>query len=131
MNQTLDQSRKTSSWQNSRVFTKSIVHNVTWNFGDLTQAVCCYFYVLDDVLLNVVFSKGFIFGLDMLSMFNHLLIHLYSMPGFSEIYNVRLISKDSQELARLGEESINNSKLPTYYIYSSQRNGIAALTLYL
>lgn len=38
------------------------------------------------------------------------------VPGLPEFYLVRSISKYSQELARAEEESINNSKLPTYYI---------------
>jgi hypothetical protein len=45
------------------------------------------------------------------------MIDLDSTPDLSEFYNVRLISKYSQELARLEEESINDSKLPTHYIH--------------
>lgn len=38
------------------------------------------------------------------------------IPGLSQFYLVRWISKYSQELAKPEEESVNNSKLPTYYI---------------
>jgi hypothetical protein len=114
----------------SRVFTEGIVLNATWNFGDSAQAVCCYFYVLGNLLVDVVFSHDFIFGLYIFSMFNHFMIDLDLMTGLSEFYDVRLISKYSQELARLDKESINNSKLPTYYIDSSRRNRIAALILH-
>jgi hypothetical protein len=41
-----------------------------------------------------------------------------------------LISKYSQELARLEEESINNSKLPAFYIHSPRKNRTVGLTLH-
>jgi hypothetical protein len=114
----------------SKVFTMGIVHNATWTFGDSSKTVCCDFYVLDNLLVDVVFSNDFIFGLDVFSRFNHFMIDLDSMPDLSEFYNVRLISKYSQELARLEEESINNSKLPTFHIQSPRKNRTVALTLH-
>jgi hypothetical protein len=114
----------------SKVFTMGIVHNATWTFGDSSKTVCCDFYVLDNLLVDVVFSNDFIFGLDVFSRFNHFMIDLDSMPDLSEFCNVRLISKYSQELARLEEESINNSKLPALYIHSPRKNRTVALTLH-
>ncbi|KAF5673452.1 hypothetical protein FHETE_3366 [Fusarium heterosporum] len=96
----------------SRVSTSGIVHNAMWTFGDSAQDVCCDFYVLDDLCVDVVFSNDFIFELDVFSRFNHLMIDLDSTFDLPEFYNVRLISKYSQELARLEEESINDMNSP-------------------
>lgn len=101
----------------STVCTTGIVRDAMWTFGDSAQGVCCDFYVLDNLLVDVVFSNDFIFELDVYSNFNHFMIDLDSMLDISELYNVRLISKYSPELARLEEESFNDSKPFTHCIH--------------
>lgn len=93
-----------------------IVHNATWTFEDSARAVCCDFYVLDELLVDVVFRNDFMFGLNVFSLLDHFMNVLNLIPSLSDFYFARSISKYSQELARPEEESINNSKLPTYYI---------------
>ncbi|KAF4992783.1 hypothetical protein FGRMN_6936 [Fusarium graminum] len=84
----------------SRVFTSGIVHDVMWTFGDSTQEVCCDFYVLDDLRVDIVFSNDFIFKLDVFSRFCHLTIDLDSTCGLSEFYIDEALDLQSR-IARL------------------------------
>lgn len=63
----------------SKVFTMGIVHDATWTFEDSARAVCYDFYVLDELLVDVVFRND-LFGLN---------VFVFPCPRFSvalEIY---------------------------------------------
>lgn len=110
--------------EGSRVFTTGIVRDAMWTFGDSSQSIYCDVYVLNHLSADVVFSNDFIFKHDVFSEFDSFMIDLDSMPDLSEFYNVRLISKYSDELTRLEEESINDSKFPTYHNHLTNQHGL-------
>ncbi|KAH8646766.1 hypothetical protein BX600DRAFT_443736 [Xylariales sp. PMI_506] len=99
----------------TRVFTSGSVKGLDWTFGDTDTTVRCDFYVLEGLAVDVILSNEFLFDLDVFNQFEEYFIQMDATTDLAELYNIRLISKYSDELSKLEEEYIHDLSSPNAF----------------
>ncbi|KAF9872645.1 hypothetical protein CkaCkLH20_09824 [Colletotrichum karsti] len=86
----------------TRTWTSGIVRDATWTLGDLT--VQCDFHVLEDLSVDVILSKDYIFELEVFSKHGELFFDMDLMEELSLLCGVRLVDEEAYDLDALEGE---------------------------
>jgi len=88
--------------------TDGVVRNVPWTIGDHTSR--WDFFVLDDLCVDVILSKDYVFDYDVFAEYENLLTDDETTDHLLDLYGVRLLRTFGPALEQLAEESIEDSK---------------------
>ncbi|KAL4805154.1 hypothetical protein BDV18DRAFT_141998 [Aspergillus unguis] len=87
-------------------WTSGIVRDVPWEVGGKT--VRCNFHVLDDLCVDVILSKDYLFDLNMFSENGECFFDNNLEEDLSQLCNIRLIGRYGDTLNDLEEEYLND-----------------------
>ncbi|WQF80554.1 Putative aspartic peptidase domain superfamily [Colletotrichum destructivum] len=86
----------------STCLTTGVVRDVSWAVGDKT--VRCEFHVLEDLCVDVVLSKDYLFDLEIFSTYPEWFIDIDSEENVFHFFNIRLLGRYGSELNALEEQ---------------------------
>lgn len=89
-------------------WTSGIVRDVSWEVGGKT--VQCDFHVLDDLCVDVVLSKNYLFDLNVFSESSEYFFHGNPEEDLFQLSNIRLIGRYGDTLNVLEEEYLEDGK---------------------
>lgn len=89
-------------------WTSGVVRDVPWNVGG--ETVRCDFHVLDDLCVDVILSKNYLFDLSVFSEHSECLFDADSEEDLLQLCNIRLIGRYSDTLNVLEEEYLEDGK---------------------
>ncbi|RYP65484.1 hypothetical protein DL769_006307 [Monosporascus sp. CRB-8-3] len=90
--------------------TSGVVRDVTWNVGGKT--VQCDFYVLNDLGVDVILSKNYLFDLNVFSEHRDCFFDTDLEEDLFQLCNIRLIGRYGDTLNVLEEEYLEDGKHP-------------------
>lgn len=89
-------------------WTSGVVRDVSWNVGGKT--VRCDFHVLDDLCVDVILSKNYLFDLNVFSEHGECFFDTNSEEDLFQLCNIRLIGRYGDTLNVLEEEYLEDGK---------------------
>lgn len=90
-------------------WTRGVVHAVPWDVGGKT--VYCDFHVLDDLSVDVILSKDYLFHMNVFSEHADCISDVESNENLSHFCNIRLIGRYSNDLNILEELCLEDCEL--------------------
>lgn len=94
-------------------WTSGVVRNVPWDVGGKT--VRCDFHVLDDLCVDVILSKDYLFDLNVFSEYSNCFYNTSPEDNFSQLCNIRLIGRYGDALNILDEEYLEDVASPNAF----------------
>ncbi|KAK2595013.1 hypothetical protein QQS21_007267 [Conoideocrella luteorostrata] len=94
-------------------WTSGIVRDVPWTVGETT--IRCDFHVLDDLCVDVVLSKNYLFDLDVFSKHEEYFFNVDSGADISHLCNIRLLGRYGDALNTLEEEYLEDVNSPVAF----------------
>lgn len=91
-------------------WTSGVIRDVPWEVGGTT--VRCDFHVLDDLCVDVVLSKNYLFDLDVFSESSEYFFNVNSDDDLFQLFNIRLIGRYGDTLNILEEEYLQDVTSP-------------------
>ena len=92
----------------AREFTDGIVRNVLWSVGE--TSLRCDFYVLDNLCVDVILSKDYLFDHDVFAECKDHFTDDEATDHLLDLYGIRLLRTFGAALEQLADESIDDSK---------------------
>ncbi|KAI1739570.1 hypothetical protein F4680DRAFT_422004 [Xylaria scruposa] len=91
-------------------WTSGVIRDVPWSVGGKT--VRCDFYVLNDLCVDVILSKNYLFELNVFSEHQGCFFDTYSEEDLSQLCNIRLIGRYGDNLNVLEEKYLEDMTSP-------------------